>query len=199
MMNYNATAAIVKAHVLNLFDAHAKPELTYHNLHHTQQVVAYAGQIAAAYTLPAEELFILTVAAWFHDTGHLFTTMELHEEKSVELMKEFLHKEAIDTALTNKIAQCIMATKYPPHPATLLEEIICDADTYHFGTPDFIMTDEQVKKEMMLCTHRYFITWDKDTLQLLEKHVFFTAYCREKLAEGKQANIRYLQSKISHP
>ena len=38
-----------------------------------------------------------------------------------------------------------MATKFPRDPKNLLEQIICDADTYHLGTEEF----EEMNKRML--------------------------------------------------
>ena len=52
--------------------------------------------------------------------------------------------------LIDAIASCIMATKLPRNPKNLLEEIICDADTYHLGTKDFKKTNKQAFEECSL-------------------------------------------------
>jgi predicted metal-dependent HD superfamily phosphohydrolase len=191
------TETLVKEYVTDLFTRFTPPYLVYHNLVHTENVVNHAMEIAKYYQLDERANFILNVAAWFHDAGHLVAEMEVHEEAGIKMMKFFLEKENIDDTLIQTIAQCIMATKYPPDPQTLIEEIICDADTYHFGTKYFETTDEQVKREMELRTNKQFANWDQDTLKLLLTHRFFTSYCRNKLEAGKKQNIRYLERKIS--
>jgi hypothetical protein len=39
--------------------------------------------------------------------------------------------------------------------------------------------------------------WEKNTLELLQKHQFFTAYCQELLQEGKEKNIRRFRKKVN--
>jgi predicted metal-dependent HD superfamily phosphohydrolase len=182
----------IETYVTDLFIRLAPSYLIYHNLAHTQHVVANTIEIADYYQLSSTDKSMLVAAAWFHDTGHIFVDMATHEEKGVEVMKEFLVGENVD-----KIAQYIMATKFPTHPNGLLEEIICDADTYHFGTDYFRTTDNLIKKEMELRLHKNLTEWYPRTLQLLEHHHFYTAYCVEKLSEGKLLNIEYLKSHLS--
>jgi HD superfamily phosphodiesterase len=196
-MELTQTEFFAEKYVIDLFNRLASPYLVYHNLSHTERVVMHAVEIAAHYKLSEKDRFVLSMGAWFHDTGHLIAGMEVHEEASVRLMASFLTDKGIDVTLIEEISQCILATKYPPMPKTLLEEIICDADTYHFGTTEFEITDNLVKKEFQLRTQKKFTHWCDDTLKLLETHHFFTSYCRNKLEKGKQANIERLKNKAS--
>jgi len=169
----------------------------YHNLAHTRKVVDRAQEIAAHYQLNENDTLTIYIAAWFHDTGHLFTGIEKHEEKGVEVMKEYLKNEdSANEALITSIAGCILATKIPHKPKNSLEEILCDADTYHFGTKEFKVTNKQVKKELALRGYDSLLdNWNKKAIELLEKHVFFTSYCKILLEEGKRKNIAWLQKK----
>jgi predicted metal-dependent HD superfamily phosphohydrolase len=198
-MELIATENLVKEYVSNLFTDSAPPYLIYHNLTHTEKVVDHAMEIAKYYKLDDSAYFIISAAAWFHDTGHLFTEMEMHEEAGVHIMRTFLERENINEDLIEAIAACIMATKYPTNPQKLMEGIICDADTWHFGTKEFEITDEQVKKELQLRINKNITNWYAGTLKLLKHHRFFTSYCRNKLEEGKKQNIEYVKQKMSHP
>lgn len=195
-MEYTAIEQLVKEYVITLYNSSAPPYLVYHNLSHTEHVVNHALEVADYYKLDDRAHFILVAAGWFHDTGHLFTEMDIHEQASVEIMSSFLERENINEELIDQIAACIMATKYPQQPQKLLEGIICDADTWHFGTKEFEISDDKVKHEMKLRTNDSLDNWYQKTLKLLRTHRFFTSYCRNKLDAGKQQNIEYLQRKI---
>ena len=97
------------------------------------------------------------------------------------------------------IGRCILATKFPSHPVDLLEQLICDADTYHLGTDLFRQTDPLVKKEVQLRTGMVpaETEWIKKTLSLLKQHTFFTEYCQKKLNEKKQENIAWLEGQLT--
>ncbi|OQP60198.1 hypothetical protein A3860_34540 [Niastella vici] len=111
------------------------------------------------------EIFI---AAWFHDTGYLFAGRYEHEQKGVEIMRELLIKLTRDSELIDEIEDCIMATKMPRNPKNILEEIICDADTYHLGTEHFIITTKQFMEETKLSS----VSFDKELFdkQTLNMH-----------------------------
>jgi predicted metal-dependent HD superfamily phosphohydrolase len=186
----------VANHVTGLFDKYPSPNLVFHNIDHTKNVVERAQEIAAHYKLSEMDTLAIYVAAWFHDTGHLFTEMEKHEEKSVELMTEFMHKEGVGDDVIARIAGCIMATRLPATPKNLLEEIVCDADTYHLGTKEFKETNKLVKKEFALRGYNTLVhDWTNSTIELLNKHTFFTAYCKILLEEKKRKNIEWLEGK----
>lgn len=179
----------VERYVNGLFVTHQTPILCYHNFQHTQEVFHRATAIATHYQVPESELFLLQVAALFHDTGHLFGSISGHEERSVTIMKSYFAMEEIQWSL-DTIDACIMATKMPHQPHGLLQEIICDADTYHLGTTEFLHTDDQLKHEVTLRSGKQPMNWDRETLALLKHHTYFTSYCKDLLDEGKNRNIQ---------
>jgi predicted metal-dependent HD superfamily phosphohydrolase len=197
MSTYNALLLDTESHVKALFKQLNPENLIFHNLEHTESVVARVQEIAAHYQLPDKDLLELSIAAWFHDTGHLMVDPTGHEQKSVELMEAFLKSRTDDEELINNIASLIRITKFPPSPQSLPEMIICDADTYHFGLDDFKQTNKAMKKELVLRNmNTMVLDWERNSLELLKKHQFFTAYCIDLLQRGKEKNIRRLTKKI---
>ena len=187
-------------HVTVLFEKMHNPNLVYHNLEHTKYVVQRTNEIATHYNLNEKELTISSLAAWFHDTGHLFTDASKHEEQSVEIMKKFMTENDNDPQLIAEIEGCILATKFPRHPQNLLQEIICDADTYHLGTKEFKEVNKKVFEEHLLRVGpESKEEWNKETLELLESHKYYTSYCRSLLEEKKQSNMKKLKKKIMEP
>ena len=197
-MDLTLTAQRAEKYVVDLFERLTPSCLLYHNLSHTQKVVAHAIEIANYYQLNEQTIFIIKIAAWFHDTGHLVADMAVHEEASVRLMRSFMETQQINDTLIEEISRCIMVTRFPSHPETLSESIICDADTYHLGTPEFETTDEQVRAEFQIRLGRHFPDWYEGALRLLKSHHFFTSYCQKKLDSGKFNNILYIEKKLEN-
>ncbi len=187
---------LVEQHVTNLFDTN-KPKLFYHTLEHTQETLKRAEEIAAHYKLSEKEMLAVYIAAWFHDTGRIFTGPENHEEKSVELMKSFMQINCPETELIQIIEGCILATKRSVTPANLLQQILSDADTYHLGTKEFKRTNKQVRKEISMDKEMPKEEFDIKTLDFLENHKYYTSYCIELLNKGKEENIKKLRHKIA--
>lgn len=197
MSTYNALLIDTESYVKGLFKQHSHNNLIFHNLEHTESVVERVQEIASHYQLPEKELLELSIAAWFHDTGHLMTDPAGHEQKSVEVMEAFLKSRTDDEELINNIANLIRITKFPPSPQSVPEMIICDADTYHFGLEDFKQTNKAMKKELVLRNmNTQVMDWERNSLELLKKHQFFTAYCIDLLQKGKEKNIRRLTKKV---
>lgn len=198
MSTYNALLIDTESYVKGLFKQHNQANLVFHNQAHTESVVQHVQEIASHYQLPDKELLELSIAAWFHDTGHLVSDPAGHEEKSVALMTEFMKDRTDDEELINNITTLIRITKFPPSPQSLPEMIICDADTYHFGLEDFKQTNKAMKKELLLRNMNTLVMdWERNSLQLLEKHQFYTAYCIDLLQKGKEKNIRRLNKKVN--
>lgn len=185
----------IRDYVFNCFEQDKPGYLHYHDLSHTKSVVIHAGEIALFYGLQDEDLFVLLAAAWFHDLGHLYDSPANHEYKSAAIMKEFLKKSYPDEVL-EKISDTILATRELSVPKTQLGKIIRDADTYHFGTDEFFLTDKLVKQELEERTSQKYHHWTEHTLRLLQKHKFYTSYCQTRLNEGKKRNISILEKKI---
>jgi HD superfamily phosphodiesterase len=187
----------VEKYVIELFETNPKPKLIFHSFEHTRNIVKRTEEIAAHYKLSEKEMLAVYIAAWFHDTGHLFTGPENHEEKSVELMRSFMQTHMADEELIKIISDCIIATKRNIEPSTLLQQIVCDADTYHLGTKDFKKTNKQVRREVAHDSKDPMTKneWDLHTLDFLEKHKYYTSYCKELLDKGKQANIEKLRER----
>ena len=193
-MSYEGANQAVADHITSIFQLNPNEKLLYHNFEHTSKVVARGTEIAMFYKLDDEKLFIIRTSAWFHDIGYLLSGPKEHEREAVRLMEEFIPRIISKPTLTEDIAGCIMATKRSAHPESLTEKIICDADTYHFGTPEFKKTDPLVKKEVELWLGAVQTEWISHSIKMLRNHQFYTTYCQERLDEGKKLNIQYLQS-----
>src|SRR5436190_10253799 len=197
-MDSNLIYKQAETYVQNLFEKNTNDKLLYHNLGHTRKVVERCKEIAAHYNITEKQMLILYIAAWFHDTGHLFTPgFKGHEEKSVEVMQKFMEENGAGHDLITEITACIMATKSPRNPVSLEQEIICDADTYHFGTKEFKDTNTRMYDEYDL--RQKVISkdeWDEETVAMLNNHQFYTEYCKDLLNNKKKDNIRKLKKKL---
>ncbi|HMK02728.1 MAG TPA: Pycsar system effector family protein [Ferruginibacter sp.] len=184
-------------YVTDLFNDNMHPALIFHNLEHTKTVVNRTKEIAGHYYLSEKDMLAVYVAAWFHDTGYLFTDPQHHEEKSVELMKTFMHEKSEDGELVDKIEECVMATRTPHQHENLLQQILCDADTYHLGTKEFKDTNKKVWEEYTQSgTVLSEKEWALKTMELLKAHRYYTKYCKDLLEDRKQKNMKKMK-KIS--
>ena len=172
----------IKKYVVRLFELRTTPDLCYHNLEHTQTVVKNATEMADFYHL--------------NDTGQLFGPMDGHEKRGAYIMEQFLHSQKVDPSTIAEISKAIMATVLNAEPEGLIEEILRDADVYHLGTHDFRQIDKLVWKETEQRTKKKIADKLQKSLVFLNKHQFYTTYCKDRLLAGKNANVAYLKSLI---
>lgn len=197
MSQYKKLMSQAEEFVIEAYKSGGKNQFPYHNLDHTQAVVTHAFEIASHYELSENDIAMLGIAAWFHDVGHLYTTPAEHEAKSVEVMTSFMERNHETGGFVKDVADLIMATSQKQEPETLSQQILCDADTYHFGTKEFKVTNKQVKKEWEMRGFSNITNdWDVHTLERLKTHKFYTSYCIEILESGKAQNIKRTEKKI---
>lgn len=195
-MDYHKIDKRIEEYVTGLFNQMHSTNLIYHNLDHTKAVVKHTQEIAGHYNVSEGEMLILFASAWFHDTGYLFTEPEKHELMSEEVMKKFMKDIVEDQEIIEQISGCILATKAPNNPRNLLQQIICDADTYNLGTKKFKETNKEIYEELRLRNPDISpINFQRDAIDFLMNHQYYTNYCKELLNEGKEKNIKKLTQK----
>ncbi|MCW3091149.1 MAG: phosphohydrolase [Ferruginibacter sp.] len=197
-MNYGLIEEQVKQYVLSYFAVNGKKRLFYHDLKHTETVVASVKQISAHYQLNEQDHFIAVAAAWFHDMAYCMAgEANMHELKSAALAGEFLKEKGVDDSIVTAIKNCVLATKMPQHPTTLVEQILCDADLFNLGTDDFSTRNKLMRKEYEATsnTHVSKEEWRKGTIKLLQSHHYHTDYCQDLLNKKKQENLEKLLQK----
>lgn len=197
-MNYKALADKIESYVRQHFQEKSKPELYYHNLQHTEDVVTAVMQIGNHYQLDDKDFFAVTAAAWLHDIGYL-QTRENHEEISRTEARKVLSGLQVSGPVLQKSEQCILATRMPQQPHNLLEEIICDADLFHLGLDTFPESNKRLRKEFN-AVHQTEISkpqWRSQSIAFLQSNQYHTDYCRLLLNPGKEKNIQQLLKKQS--
>jgi predicted metal-dependent HD superfamily phosphohydrolase len=139
---------LVEQYVRDFFAKNMPAEYVYHDITHTEEVVAICRQLALNYSLKKEDVELLEIAAWLHDIGY-DKGPENHEDRSVAYAEEFLAQFDFPKDKFAIVAACIKATKMPQTPKSLLEEIICDADLSHLGDKTYWMRTARLRQELM--------------------------------------------------
>ena len=196
--DYKQLQQEVEKYVGNYFRTHHDPRLVYHNLEHTQEVVNAAQQIANHYQINEQDFFTITVAAYFHDTGYFEDALK-HEEKGAELADQFLSEHQVGAEVRDNVKSAILATKIPQNPKNQLDKILCDADLFHLGLPDFREKGKLMHKEVELIYDKKISKqdWRKRDIQFMESHRYQTDYVVLLLSDQKQANISKLKRKLT--
>src|SRR5690606_38150499 len=105
----------------------------------------------------------------------------------------FLSERGVDPNIIDAVSGCILATRLPQQPNTLLESIVCDADLFHLGGDNFLERDALMKREYSETNVLEEKKWQQQTLELLENHHYHTDYAQQRLTAKKQQNIAYLK------
>lgn len=170
----------------------------YHNFIHTAYTVNKAEEIMKNTPVSEEDQEKVLVALWFHDTGYIECALN-HEERSVEVMKAFLHEENYPEDYIADVAKLILATKIHYEPQNLLEKIVKDADFSHFAGHDYTDISDALRKEWELTNVRCFSNeeWNAGNLDMLKnKHTFYTDYAKENWEPLKKKNIKKIEKKL---
>jgi uncharacterized protein len=183
---FNNAAKFVKA----LLDRQLPQNMHFHNLQHTQYVVNAATQIGLQSKISKEEMTIIKIAAWFHDTGYCYAYTG-HEDNSIAIAATFLKQENCDENFINKVVACINSTKIPQNPQSLLQEIMCDADMFHLADDAYLDFALRLKMEWEVKLDKKYSDgeWKELNLNLLIKHKYFTQYGKSVLQNHKLSNI----------
>lgn len=196
-MNYHALSEQVKQYALAFFNAPENQYLVYHNLAHTDGVLKAAIEVGNHYQLEDEDFFVVLTAVWFHDMGYFSGDAANHEEKGAGDAAAYLKGLGVDDTIISKVRGCILATKLPQSPVTLLEQIVCDADLFHLGTDEFAGRNKLMRKECEISFARKISKeeWRESSIRLFQSHHYHTDYCKNLLDKKKQENLDRLLEK----
>jgi len=173
-------------HVTQLLLRKLPADRLFHNVHHTINVVQGVADIGVAEQLTAEQMEILLLAAWFHDTGHILTYAG-HEARSVDIATQWLKEQKYPEEKIVEVERCILATTMPQQPQDDMERVICDADLYHLSFSSYDHYQEVLREEWKLVLHQEMSNdeWEASNESFLRNHKFWTAYGKQVLEPKK--------------
>ncbi len=169
-MQYRAA----KAFIINELKSKLSPNLTYHGIHHTLDVLAMTRALCVSERVERRDVLLLKTAALFHDSGFTRSTRE-HEQHGCDIARTYLPQFGYKNADIEIICGMIMATKIPQSPKTRLEAILCDADLDYLGREDFYPIGQTLFEELkylgVLTTEQ---AWNRLQINFLTAHRFCT-------------------------
>ncbi len=182
--------------ILDKLEKELPPYLFYHNFKHTIDVINQAELIGYGEGVDDESILLLKTAALFHDAGHIISYDE-HEYNGTQLAKEYLPKYRYTQDQIDKICDLIMATKLPPNPKNLLENIMCDSDLDYLGRSDFIPVSNTLYKELKEQNKIGSLNdWNKLQVKFLSNHQFFTKTALNLREVNKQMQVERIKKLI---
>jgi len=187
----------VKSYVFELLKTKLKTNVLYHNFNHTEHVANASFEIGVGEGLSPEELEIVVLSAWFHDTGYVIG-QQGHEIESVKIAKKYLKEKGVSAEAMKSIESCILATGLHEKPQSKVAMVLCDADLSHLGLESFKEKSNLLRKEWeVLCGKEMTdIEWLKENERFLGEHTYYTDFGYQKYNETKQMNWLKVQKDL---
>jgi hypothetical protein len=94
----------------------------------------------------------------------------------------------------------ILATDLEREPKSHIEKILCDADLDHLGREDFFELDAKIRQGRRArgIDVSDDAKWYKGTLEIIEKHRYYTESQKKWREKKKQENIKRLLKKLEN-
>jgi predicted metal-dependent HD superfamily phosphohydrolase len=187
----------IYSHILAKLQNELSPRLTYHCPEHTLDMLEQSVSIAEREGITDEEnLFLLKIAALYHDTGFIYTYAG-HEARSCELCRQELPLYGLTALQIDKICGMIMATKIPQSPGNIMEQIICDADLDYLGRDDFETISNSLYNEFTDYGFvKNYADWMQKQVSFFKSHQYFTKSSRQLRAPKKNEHLEKINSAI---
>jgi uncharacterized protein len=180
---------LASEYIIQRLHRELKPELHYHCLEHTLDVLEATRRLADAEGVESHARTLLETASLYHDAGMIVQYKD-HESASVALVKEVLPQFGYSKSDIDEISRLIMVTKLPQRPYDHLEQIICDADLDYLGRADFFLHSFKLRLEWQATGIRNTTLpeWFEFQIKFLTEHRYFT----------KSANLLRNKKKLKH-
>ncbi|MBC8144576.1 MAG: HD domain-containing protein [bacterium] len=197
MVTTNQIVLDAAEYVRNLYRNVRATEHCYHTIEHTINTVSAARRFGTMSGLSSEDIEIVELAAWFHDAGHV-EVFDGHEARSAEIARSFLLERGFEPARIERVVACILATRYPQQPDSLVEAVVCDADMIHLGQKNYLDYCTQLRHELEARLDRTFsdAQWLQTNIDFLANHRYHTDAARNELDRRRVKNISRHQKRL---
>jgi len=185
-----------RGYILDRMSKELNPSLTYHTVGHTLDMHRAAIRLMEMEHFDDEyERILIETAAFYHDAGMMVSYND-HETQSVLIAGKMLPSFGYSLQDIDEIAGLILVTKLPQMPATLPEQILCDADLDSLGRDDFFLESFKLQLEWKL--NRICKTtleeWLKFENKFFINHEYFTQSGKALRQEQKLKNLLEITS-----
>ena len=170
--------------------------LHYHCLEHTIYVLEKAIYIAKKENVGEHDLFLLKIAALYHDIGFIINR-ENHEELSCIIATKELKEFGLKKKEIKQICEIMKATEIPQNPTSHLAAILADADLEYLGTDLFEEWGERLFKEVKhywpdLSRDK----WNEIQYNFISEHHYHTCYCKQNRGPKKLKNLQLVKDRL---
>ena len=174
-------------------------DLTYHNYHHTDEVISEAALFAAHDQLSEREYLLLGIAAAFHDSGFLRSSVDNevigariartaleqasgYSESDIRLVERMI----LDTRMLKTVSGSRQVA------TTDLSRYLLDADLGNLGRDDYAEKVEQLRREL----RHDLDAFERRAFRLLLNHRWHSPAAETLRSHGQAQNIVSLRMRI---
>ncbi len=177
------TALFVKQYLHeNLTD-----KCSFHNYEHTENIVRYCDALGLNMDLGKQDLMTLHLAAWFQETGFC-SNPQNQEEVSANIARDYFKEKGLDEETINTITECILSTRSPQQPVSLIAQVLCDANMYYLADKNFLSKIEKLRLELLSLYNTKYTDeeWLLENINKLNNHFYFTSSARKLFEKDKE-------------
>lgn len=193
----SALVSDAESFVLTLLDEKLSKEYLFHSRHHTLRVARGAMLIARNCGLSEEDIQVLLISAYFHDTGYIVCD-DNHEEESLVIAAEFLKQRGVGEDLIGIVSNAILATRVPQKPMDKISGILCDADLMHLAGEDYFEQMELLRLEWQVTGRQFFDEYQfhLNSIEFFKHHRYHSVYGQEVMEPKKVLCLQKVRQRI---
>jgi len=162
-------------YVRDYYAAHFNDQYSFHNYNRTISIVRNCDALGVSMNLGGQELKLAHLAAWFTELG-FSEDHRNYQGKSVKLAREYFRTKKLDDGVFEKLEECILSTRVPQQPVSVISQLICDATMYHLAEKDSLQLAESLRNEFAAVAQVEYSDeeWINEYIKMINNHFYFT-------------------------
>ena len=183
-------------YVKEYYNNHFTEQYYFHNYNRTMNIVRNCDALAVSMDLGKQELKLAHLAAWFLELGY-YRDYHNYQTRSVELAKEYFKTKALEDGIMERIEECILSTRVPQQPVSLVSQLVCDASMYHLAEKDALQNADALRAEYAAIAKNEFSDeeWLNENIKMISNHFYFTTCARDLFQKRKDKTLAAYQAK----
>jgi len=161
-------------YVRDYYAAHVNDQYSFHNYNRTVNIVRNCDALGVTMNLGGQELKLAHLAAWFTELG-FSEDHRNYQGKSVKLAREYFRTKKLDDGVFEKLEECILSTRVPQQPVSVISQLICDATMYHLAEKDSLQLAESLRNEFAAVAQVEYSDeeWINEYIKMINNHFYF--------------------------
>lgn len=177
-------------YISQLFAAKLPEKVIFHTFSHIMALQKHAETIGEHAGIPHDEMNLLRLCALFRDSG-IVNSLENSREESIRLASEFLSEQGVDHEVIHRVSDILKPALPGEDPKDATGGLLADANMIFFISEGGLEQVDLLYDESAMCRPGFQkrSVFEKEFVEFLEKHSFYSEYGRTVLQPKKQALI----------